>query len=188
MAVFEKVSGITQDGLVNLIANTSRREVERHKDRMLGITASVPKFGDRGDGQLEYVVDVRVGNKETQGLVKNVLVAQGVQGVVTDMNVPVVLERSEGGRLTVTARAAVRLPNVRVSIYNYGALGMAFAANAKQDSTGRWVDGYGYPTADPTGVVEVTKDWQWQQGFVTIDDLDIDNDRFDETFANWQIV
>jgi hypothetical protein len=156
---------------VELIRKISRREVDAQQQSMVGITASLPRYVDIG-GFLEFVVDVRVGTIENQGLVKDVLIASWVQGLITDFNVPVLMQRSEGGRLAIIGRAEVRLPDVALNTYSYGSLGIPFASNLSQRSDGTWEDGFGYPANDPNSVIEVTQVWVWQQGLEEVDDLD----------------
>jgi hypothetical protein len=172
-----------RDQIATLARSSSRREVDRHRQQILGITASEARYITRDNGKLEFVIDVRVGAREKQGLVKDVLIAQWVVGLITDFNVPVILERSEAGQLTVVARAVVRLPDVRVTAYSYGSLGMAFASNLRQLENGSWVDGFGFPAPDPTGEVVVQENWHWEQSIQDIDDVDLGD--FRETTAQW---
>ena len=177
----------TEGELVKLVQDVARREVDRHRGYMLGLTASVPRFVDvDGNGTLEYVVDLRVGVKENQGLVKSVLVSQTAYGVVTDINIPVFVERSENGQLTVVSRASVRLPNVRLTVYSYGALGIVFASDAVQQPDGTYLDGFGYPTLDPTGETEIQTDYIWTQGTDRIDD-DLSDDISQPGSVGWQV-
>jgi hypothetical protein len=173
-------------GGVKLVEMISRREVDRHKDLLLGLTASTPRFAANSEGRMEYTCSVRVGVVENQGLVEGVIISQWAQGIVTDFNIPVILERSVAGRLTIIARAEMILPDVRVTSYSYGSLGVPFIANLSYDeSTGKWYDGFGYESAlDPYSQVQSLTYYAWQQGMVGIDDLGEDED-LDATYAHW---
>ena len=152
-----------------IVREIAREEVERSTEkRLIGLTASAPRFIDVG-GVTQYVVDVRIGRKENQGLIRDVLVSQWAFGAVTDINVPVVLERSEGGQLTVISRSMIRLPNVRASAHNFAALDMVFAANLVEQEDGSWLDAFGFPATDPTVPITVTTNWEWIQGETTLD-------------------
>jgi hypothetical protein len=172
--------------ILQTVQEVARREVDRHQQRMIGLTASTPRFVERDNGKLEYVVDVRVGSRPEQGLVKDVLIASWAQGIITDFNIPVLIERSAAGQLTITARAVVKLPNVRVTSYSFGSLGIPFASNLEQDeNTGLWYDGFGYPANDPNGEVTIEQNWEWQQGLVEIDE---DPETIDESVAAWVLT
>jgi hypothetical protein len=161
----------------------SREEVDRHVDRrLIGITASAPRYQDF-NGVQEFVVDVRIGRVENQGLVKEVPVSQWALGVVTDINIPVLLERSEGGQLTVIGRSMIRLPDVRLTGYSFGALGIPFAANRIQQGDGTWADGFGFPSTDPNAEIVVTTDWVWNQGETTLEV--IGGELVETTTAGW---
>ena len=175
-------------GGLQLVQGVARREVERHRELFLGLTASVPRFDSNSDGLMEYTCSVRVGAKENQGLVENVLISQWAHGIVTDFNIPVIMERSAAGRLTIISRAELILPEVRVTSYSYGTLGVPFAANLDYDeASGKWYDGFGYESAlDPNANVHALVYYEWQQGLVNIDDLGEDED-LDATYAHWVV-
>jgi hypothetical protein len=161
----------------------AREEIEAHVDkRLIGLTASAPRWKDN-NGILEYVVDVRIGHVENQGLIRDVPLAQWTIGVITDINIPVIMERSEAGQLTVVARSMIRLPNIRVTAYSYGALGIPFVANLVEQDDGTWTDGFGYPANDPNSDVTVQTDWLWEQGEVTLDI--VDGELVETTTAGW---
>lgn len=176
-------------GTVDAVQRIARREFERHQKTIIGITASAPKLSTTQDGKYEFTCSVRVGVREQQGLVKEVLLAQWVIGVIADVNVPVMMERSEGGRLTIIARAQIRLPNVRLTQYSWGSLDLVFASNLDyDDDEGVWKDGFGYPTkANPDGDVSITRDWIWQQHLVTLDQLD-DDTPLDDVDSGWELA
>lgn len=125
----------------------SRREVERHKKRFTGITVNTPEHREIG-GKLEWVCDVRVGWRNTWEVIKDVTVAQWAQGIVTDMNVPVLCERNEAGQVTIIGRSEIHLPNISHITYSYNELGLLFMTNLTQ-SGNAWYDGFGYEMPDP---------------------------------------
>lgn len=140
---------------LSIIRDLSRREVERHAKRFNGITVTEPEFRTQDDnGLTEWVCDVRVGTVHDWSIVKGCLIAQWALGVVTDVNVPVVCERSESGRVTIIARANVLLPDVRLDVYTYEEMGFSFMRNLTLQDDGSLVDGYGYEVV-PAGSVEV---------------------------------
>jgi hypothetical protein len=162
----------------------TREEIEEHIDkRLIGITASNPIFKDF-NGLVEYVVDIRIGRVENQGLIRDVPIAQWVIGVINDINIPVILERSEGGQITVVARSMIRLPNVRVTAYSYGALNIPFAANANQQDDGTWVDGFGFPTTDPNVEIVIQTEWEWAEGITSLE-INDDGELVEVTSAGW---
>lgn len=138
----------------------SRRELERHQKRFVGITASAPVHIDVS-GLLEWQVDVRVGSDATWGLIKGVTIAQWALGIVADMNIPVLCERSEAGRVTIIARSEVRLPDIVYSVYTPQDLGLVFQTGLEDDGTGVYRDGYGYAMPDPTGETGISRTYTW---------------------------
>jgi hypothetical protein len=171
---------------IDVYQRLARREVERHQKRLVGLTASAPKLITTTDGRNEFTCSVRIGVKEEQGLVKDVLIAQWAIGIISDINVPVLMERSEAGRLTIISRAQVRLPNVRLTQYSWGSLDLVFASNFDYDAIDQvWKDGYDYPTlANPEGDVSLRRNWVWQQHLVSLDDFD-DETELDEVDSSW---
>ncbi len=133
-----------------VIGAIASREVDRHQRRIIGITVTAPEFRSVDEnGALEYMCDVRVGSNETWEIVKDVIIAQMAVGIVTDVNVPVTMERSEAGRLTIIARSEVRLPDIVLDRFSYNELDFVFMTNVEKVD-GVWQDGYGYPATDPT--------------------------------------
>ncbi len=131
---------------VSTAAEVARREVDRHRQRFIGITINAPSFQDV-NGVLEYVVDVRIGTNEKFEIVREVLIAQEAQGIVTDAKVPVTIERSENGRLSIIARSDVRLPDIQANSYTFGELGFAFMSLLESGSP--FTDGFGHLSSDP---------------------------------------
>lgn len=145
----------------SVVRELSRREVERHKKRFIGITTTTPVFKDV-NGLLEWVCDVRVESvgqyddglaipPGSWGIIKDVILAQWTLGLVADMNVPVLLERSESGRITVVARSEVRLPDISLQSYTFDELGFTFMHQLVDRGTEGWFDGFGYDMPDPQG-------------------------------------
>lgn len=161
----------------------SREEVERHVDkRLIGITASAPRFINVGS-VTEYVVDVRIGRVENQGLIRDVLISQWAIGVVSDVNIPVVMERSEGGRLTIVGRSEIRLPDVRLTAYSVGHLGIPFYANVIDVGGGLWEDAFGFPSNDPNTDIVIEQNYVWNQGETLLEV--IDGELVETTNAEW---
>lgn len=164
----------------------ARKEVERHRGQVIGITCSAPVFKDQ-NGVLEWVCDVRVGVRENQGLIKDVLIAQSQVGIVNDLNIPVLMEVSESGRLTIVARTSIRLPDVSLRRFTYDELDLTFMCNLEETSDGVYVDGFGYPATSPIGQVGESETWSWTQSVVSIDELD-DEDDLDAVIARWEVT
>ena len=131
-----------------IVREISRRELERHQKRFIGVTASVPTHKDI-NGLLEWAVDVRVGVNNEWQIVKDVTISQWAIGIVTDLNVPVLCERSESGQVSVIARSDIKLPDIYLNTYTYNDLEFVFMANLTS-SGGVYRDGYGYQMTDPT--------------------------------------
>lgn len=164
----------------------SRRELERHQKRIIGITASSPRFVTQDDNDtLEWVCDVRIGRREEQGLIRDVLIAQWAQGIVADMNVPVVIERSEAGRLTIIARSEVRLPDISLRTMSYAQLNLLFMTGLEEDDNGDWRDGFGHLMDDPSDDVGAATTWTWVQELTGIDEIG-DEVLLDEARAGWE--
>lgn len=164
----------------------SRREVEEHRTEIIGITASIPKYEEQG-GQMVWCADVRVGVRENQGLIRGVLIAQWAMGVVTDMNVPVICQKSESGQLTIVARAMVKLPDVSLRTYSYNDLGYVFMTNLTEVSDGVWQDGYGYEMDSPEEDTGVSQTWSWVQRVTSLDELG-EADALDKVTAQWEMT
>jgi hypothetical protein len=169
----------------SVLREVSRREVERHKGDLIGITSSAPAVTDV-NGKLEYTCDVRIGVRENQGLIKGVLVSQWIVGVITDLGVPVLMQKSEAGLLTIVARAQVRLPDISLRSYSYNELGFLFMTNLTEQEPGVWVDGYGYPASDPTSDVGVSEEWSWIQQVTSLDELGEDG-TLGQSTADWEV-
>jgi len=144
----------------------SLREIEAHQKRMVGLTASAPTFKDMGGGRTEFVCDVRVGIREGWGLIKDVLVSQWAIGIVTDIMIPVLIEKSEAGRLTIIARSQVRLPDISYTTYSWQDLDLVWMSGYAQDDAGAWRDGFGHAVTDPTTDTGSRTVYVWTQGFV----------------------
>jgi hypothetical protein len=161
----------------------SRRELERHQRRIIGITASSPHWKDQ-NGVNEWVCDVRIGRQEEQGLIRDVLIAQWVSGVVNDLNVPVVLERSEAGRLTIIARSEIRLPDISLRTFSYAQLDMLYLTPfVEVDDV--WYDGFGHVVDDPTAVTGTATTWTWVQAVDELDEVD-DETPLEKVTARWE--
>lgn len=142
-------------------------ELAKHAKRFVGITVTAPTLKTIGSGTgLEYVCDVRVGTAASWGLIKDVIVSQWTVGVVTDMNVPVLCERSEAGQVTIIARSVVRLPDISATTYSYADLGLTFMLGLVADESGVYRDGFGHAMADPTLDTGEHTDYTWSVGLI----------------------
>lgn len=138
----------------SIIREMSRREVESHAKRFIGIVVKEPRFVTMDDnGLTEWVCDVRVGVEGGWAVITNCLIAQWALGVVTDINIPVLCERSEAGRVTVIARSEVALPDIRLDTYTFEELGFAFMRNLDILKDGSVVDGFGFEFAEAGHVI-----------------------------------
>ena len=133
----------------SIIRELSRREVERHAKRFIGVTITKPEFKLQND-LTEWVCDIRVGVKEGWAKIPDCLIAQWALGAVTDMNIPVIAERSESGRVTIIARSDINLPDIILDTYSWEQLDFAFMRNLRTLEDGSVVDGFGHLFADPT--------------------------------------
>lgn len=137
----------------SIVRELSRREIERHQRRFIGITITEPRWEMQDDnGAMEWVADIRVGVEEGWAVIKNCLISQWALGAVTDLSVPVLCERSEAGRVTIIARSEVNLPELRLDAYSYDELGFPFMRNLEVRSDGAVVDGFGYEIRPPGSV------------------------------------
>jgi hypothetical protein len=126
----------------------ARREVDRGQRRIIGVTVSAPLFKDN-NGLLEFVCNVRIGEDDEWRVVTDVLIAQEAQGIVTDENIPVTMERNEAGRLTIIARSVLHVAkDIRIRTYTYNELGFAFMSLV-EFVDGAFRDGFGYTSDDP---------------------------------------
>jgi hypothetical protein len=90
------------------IAQISRREIEYHRAQVVGITAEAPRYVTvDAAGHKEWVVDVYLGPSasEEPAIVRNCPIAPIAHELVTDVRMPVLLERDHQGKLTVVGRA-----------------------------------------------------------------------------------
>ena len=141
----------------SIVREMAAREVARHARRFLGITVTEPRWAMQdGTGAMEWVCDIRVGVREGWAVIKDCLVAQWALGAVTDLNIPVVAERSEAGRVTIIARSEVQLPDIMLDSYTYEELGFGYMRNLEVQADGSVVDGFGYEFAPPGHVTVVT--------------------------------
>jgi len=139
----------------SIVRELSRREVERHTKRFVGITIDEPRFTDQ-NGLSEWVCDIRIGVTEGWAVIKDCLIAQWAVGAITDVNIPVLAERSEAGRVTIIARSELRISDeIRLKNYNYEDLDFGFMRNLKVLDDDSVVDGFGYEFA-PAGSGEYT--------------------------------
>lgn len=129
-----------------IASKVARREVERHKIHFIGVTVSQPTYKDF-NGVQEYVANVRVGTREDWSIIADCLIAQWAVGIITDMNVPVICEKSESGRVTIVARSEVNLPDIVLDNYSYEELGFGFMRNLTA-SGGKMYDAFGYAVGD----------------------------------------
>lgn len=137
----------------SIVRNLSRRELERHEKRFTGITITEPRWAIQDEnGAMEYVVDIRVGRDSTWSSVKNVLISQWAIGAITDINVPVLCERSEAGRVTIIARSEINLPDIRLDAYSYSEMEFDFMRNLEVRADGAVVDGFNYELRPPGSV------------------------------------
>ncbi len=148
----------------SIVRELARREVESRKSPFVGLTASVPSFGlvNEDEDLYEYTCDVRVGVREGWGLIRGVVIASAAIGVVTDLGLPVLVERSDSGRLTIIGRSQLRLPDVSLIAYSYESLGLGFARGTERLS-GIDIDGFGYPLGNVSGEFESAETWTWTE-------------------------
>mgnify|MGYP003325016485 CR=1 FL=1 len=174
----------------SIIRELSRKELDRHQKRFLGVTTSVPKYINQGDtdtaAHMEWVTDVRIDVRQfggvdfkafdgtnsplepKWGLLKNVIISQWAVGAVTDMNMPVLLERGESGRITVIARSSMRLPDITYKTYSYNDLGFLFMKQLTLDSSGElggrageYVDAFNFVVDSPLTETGATRTNVW---------------------------
>ncbi len=151
----------------SVVRELSRREVERHKKQFIGIVVTEPEFKVQDEnGLTEYVCDIRVGvggstkqdgSFQEWAIIKNCLIAQWAHGIVTDVNIPVIAERGESGRVTIIARSEIHLPDLILDAYSFVELGFGFMQNVEVQLDGSVLDGYGFQIAVP-GTVSIPTD------------------------------
>jgi hypothetical protein len=92
---------------VRNIAQISRREIEAHRETITGLTAEAPRYAvvDQA-GHKEWVVDVYLGmSRQAPSIVRSCPIAPIAHELVTDVRMPVLLERDAQGKLTVVGRS-----------------------------------------------------------------------------------
>lgn len=171
----------------SVVRELSRREVERHQKRFVGITVSAPEHRDV-NGKLEWVVDVRVGYDLDWALIKDCGIAQWAVGIVTDMNVPVLCERGESGKVTVIARSDVRLPDIALDTYSLADLGMTFMSGVVRGADGVHRDGFGHEVTDPAAETGTSNRYRWTNPLIEWGSTDFDygTTPLDATDPGWE--
>lgn len=166
----------------SVVRELSRRELERHQKRFVGVTATVPAHVDV-NGSLEWQVDVRVGAGATWALVKGCGIAQWAVGIVTDMNVPVLCERGEAGKVTVIARSEIELPDIVLDTYSHEELDLGFMTQI--DGSNR--DGFGHAVTDPSTLEGESLRYTWSAEKVAWGSTDFvyGQTLLDEVVAGW---
>lgn len=92
------------------VALMGRREFETHRQHYDGITATLPTYKEVDSaGNKEWVCDVYLGPSDSVNfkIAKDVPIAPFARELVGGARVPVLLERSRQGKLTVVGRAKV---------------------------------------------------------------------------------
>lgn len=88
----------------------ARREIEAHRKTVNGITAEQPRYAvvDKA-GNKEWVVDVYLNpdGKEEPSIARNVPIAPIAHELITDVRMPVEMQRSKQGKLTIVGRGKV---------------------------------------------------------------------------------
>ena len=175
-----------------------REELSSHRQHFVGITASIPRYAQfREDGTevgeggyMEWVADVRIGERENQAILRNVLISDWVIGVVTDLNIPVVCERGESGRVSIIARSEMRMPDVTLDLWSYSELGFLFMTHTTEQTDGTYIDGFGYNCGDLSAEVGTKGTWHWNNEILEFGgtDFDIDNTKLLETAQSWEFT
>ena len=175
------------------IRTIARREVERHTNELIGITTSEARF-EEVNSVHEYVIDVRLWKDNEWETVKNVLLAQNVTGIIDGVSIPVILKPGKSGRLQVVGRADITIAEEGVysRVRSYSDLGISFLALREQDSTGTWVDGFGYAVGNPSSETGVSDDVAYQLVTSLIEwgstDFDYGVTHFGATYDEWRTV
>ena len=149
-------------------------DTEAHMEWVVDVRMDIRQYGGKDFKPLNLVEGGIAGAISTEtsptpeaviepvwGLLKNVVISQWAVGAVSDMNIPVLMERSESGRITVIARSAVRLPDIVYKTYSYSDLGFIFMSGLKQDTDGDYYDAFGYPATDPSTVTGASLTYTW---------------------------
>lgn len=145
--------------VADLLAITSRQRFTT-TDKIVGITASKPKYvlvpdDDDVNAVNEFVVDVFLMEGQSQQLalgtaarglkrIDNVLIAQEALGnVISNLNTPVEIKRSQSGQLQVVARAKIALPQLVLDTYSLKQLKLDHLAEIEDG-----LDGFNRPVVD----------------------------------------
>lgn len=155
-----------QPATISDIQTIARREALLADKKILGITASEPRYvfvpDESADGAVqEFVIDVHVLEGPSQqtiiglagglALVTNVLVASTAVGdVLSDLHVPVEIQKIETGQLQVVGRAKVALPTLRLTERTYEDLGISHLSEFTENEDGSVSDAFGYPVSAAT--------------------------------------
>ena len=146
------------------VKSIAKQEALIAGQKILGITASKPRYvlipdDDDPDAVNEFVVDVHLIEGPSQAiligqagglvLLKNVIIAHEAVGpLITDLNVPVELQKSVTGQLQVVGRAKVTLSTIHVNEYTYKSLGLCHVAELERDANGILRDPFGVQVSD----------------------------------------
>ena len=134
-----------------VVRELSREELERHQKRFIGVTTSTPRHAENNAGLYEWVCNVRIGFNSGWYVIKDCLISQQAFGVVNDMNIPVLCERSEAGRVTIIGRSEVMLPDIVLNTYTHYELGLGHMAEIQYNhDDAEWQDAFGNAESDPT--------------------------------------
>ncbi len=164
----------------------ARNEFTRHQARFIGVTTTVPRYIDQGDtdthAHMEWVCDVRIdiaqfGGTDFEpfeeefgedgvieprwGLLRSVVISPWSIGAIADMNIPVLMERSEAGRISIIARSMIRLPDIVYITYSHNDLDFLFMTGLTVDADGDYHDAFGYKVTDPTTETGVSLRYTW---------------------------
>lgn len=143
---------------VKLIA---KREAVASGKKLIGIIVSEPRYDwvpDEGaDGAvLEFLADVQILEGPSQqivpgstgdglSVVRNLIIAhEAVGDLLTDSLIPVEIEKSVSGQLTIVGRSKIRLPSLRLDTYSFSELGLMHLSGLSLEN-GQWVDPFGRP-------------------------------------------
>lgn len=139
----------------------SQREAAAAGRKIIGIVISEPRYdwvpAEGVDGAvLEFLADVQILEGASQqvvpgatgdglSVVRNLIIAhEAVGDLLTDAMIPVEIERSSSGQLTIVGRSKVRLPSLRLDTYSLKDLGMMHLSGLTLVN-GQWQDPFGRP-------------------------------------------
>lgn len=125
----------------------AQREIKRKKSQYVGYTVSQPEFTEH-EGKYEWIVNVKVLDRTTWKTIYEVPIVTTQAGYVTDLNMPVLLEKSETGQFTVVGRSQIRIANISSVEYSLYQLDFTFMANLTLVK-GIYYDGFGYAMTAP---------------------------------------